>query len=240
VIFESSFDHDCSELLIRVRDSGIGMSQQTMDSLFERFTQAQDGSTKGFQGTGLGLAITRQLVELADGEINVESELGEGSTFTVRMPVQVDQARAEAALSGQAVAKRAELEPEKIDLAGIRVLCVDDSEINLMVVTNALTKAGARVTKALSAGQALELVESDSFDLVLTDISMPEMDGEELQSRLADRYPDLPVIAVTGNVLEEDSARFYSEGFVAVLSKPVGAEILVRTVRDQTRIKESA
>jgi CheY-like chemotaxis protein len=103
---------------------------------------------------------------------------------------------------------------------------VDDSEINLVVIAGILNKANAHVTTALSAPEAYELLTKGDFTIVLTDISMPEMDGEKLQSMIKAYNPKLPVIAVTGNVLEDDKRRFLANGFVGVVDKPFDSDEL--------------
>lgn len=224
-----AYDYDREELTLTIRDTGIGMSREAMEKLFTRFHQAHDGTSKEYQGTGLGLAITKHLLDLMDGSISVDSAPGEGSTFTVRahLPVDWDQEKAwrQGLLDEKPVTNDAD-----VSLAGVRLLCVDDSGINLKVVSRPLIKAGASVMTALSATDALELVEDNEFDIVLTDISMPEMDGEQLQQALRASKPDLPVVAVTGNVLPDDAARYLSNGFVATLGKPVEIDELLAVV----------
>lgn len=203
---------------ISVIDTGIGMSPETVANLFERFSQADDGTTKGFQGTGLGLAISKELVELMGGSISVESELGKGSTFTVRIPMPVDEERLH---RDEKINQDSAPATSSADLAGMRVLCVDDSNINLKVVSRPLARAGASVTTASSGAEALALIEGNEFDVVVTDISMPEMDGEALFESVKARGLDMPFIALTGNVLAEDMTRYKANGFLAALGKPL-------------------
>lgn len=226
VIVDIKFDTTASELTLIVKDSGIGMNEATLKTLFKRFNQAEDSSEKVFAGTGLGLAISNELVTSLGGHISVVSELGEGSTFTAVLPLQIDKEREDAWRSGIPVDDLAPSRKLIADLSAVRALCVDDSEINLVVIAGILNKANAHVTSALSAPEAYELLTKGDFTVVLTDISMPEMDGERLQSMIKAHNPKLPVIAVTGNVLEDDRRRFLANGFVGVVDKPFNSDEL--------------
>ena len=226
VIADIKFDTTASELTLIVKDSGIGMNEATLKTLFKRFNQAEDSSEKVFAGTGLGLAISNELVTSLGGHISVVSELGEGSTFTVVLPLQIDKEREDAWRSGIPADDLIPVRKPIADLSAVRALCVDDSEINLVVIAGILNKANAHVTTALSAPEAYELLTKGDFTIVLTDISMPEMDGEKLQSMIKAYNPKLPVIAVTGNVLEDDKRRFLANGFVGVVDKPFDSDEL--------------
>lgn len=224
-----TYDFDSERLTFEVQDSGIGMSPESLSTLFERFKQAEEGRTKNHQGTGLGMAISKQLVGLMDGTIDVKSQLGEGTLVRVSAPLPVDWERENAWREG----RLADTNPNNnnsIDLSGVRVLCVDDSNINLKVTSRALIKAGASVTTALSGKEALELLKSSECDIVLTDISMPEMDGEQFQQELKSWKTTLPVVAVTGNVLKSDVDRYLASGFVAVLAKPLDVQELLEVI----------
>lgn len=220
-------------------DTGIGMAPETVRTLFQRFRQAEDGTAKAYGGTGLGLSITHEIVTLMGGTIEVESELGKGSRFTVRIPAEIDHEREAAWREGRLTEVNTE-QSGKIDLSGQRILCVDDSNINLKVVSRPLIKAGASVTTALSAYEALDLIRAAEFDIVLTDISMPEMDGEQLQQQLSEWKVGLPVVAITGNVLDSDVKRYLASGFVAALAKPVDVSELLRIVAQHGKKAVSA
>lgn len=226
VIVDIKFDATASELTLIVKDSGIGMNEATLKTLFTPFNQTEDCSEKVFAGTGLGLAISKELVTSLGGDISVVTELGEGSTFTAVLPLQIDTEREDAWRSGIPADDLIPVRKPIADLSAVRALCVDDSEINLVVIAGILNKANAHVTTALSAPEAYELLTKGDFTIVLTDISMPEMDGEKLQSMIKAYNPKLPVIAVTGNVLEDDKRRFLANGFVGVVDKPFDSDEL--------------
>lgn len=222
----NSYDADAELWTFEISDTGIGMTPETIAILFDRFRQAEDGTTKRHQGAGLGLAISKQLLDRMGGTITVRSTLGEGSTFTVTVPLQVDP-------EGERKTQQ-QTEPAsvagKADLYGIRILCVDDSNINLKVLSRPLQKAGAQVSTALSGLEALERVRDESFDLVLSDISMPEMDGLQLLAALREQGYTMPVFAVTGNAQADDVRRYLEVGFSEVMPKPVDMERLMQAI----------
>lgn len=228
IALKATYDYETGELTMSCKDSGIGMSPDTMKAIFNPFKQASDGTTKNVPGAGLGLSIVKGIVERIGGRISVESELGKGSTFSATVPLPVDWDRENEWRAGKL--KEAVQESRTYDLSGLRVLCVDDSGINLKVVSKPLRKQGATVTTATSGQSALELVKSQDFDIVVTDISMPEMDGEELQQNIQQIKGELPVVALTGNVLKEDVERYLANGFVDALGKPLEIDKLYEVV----------
>ena len=217
-----------------VEDSGIGMSKQTLNGLFERFTQADASTSKRFQGTGLGLAITKELVSLMNGVIEVYSTLGKGSTFIVKLPVE---SRREAI----------EIIPDNVDkekqadanlltsLNKLSLLVVEDNDINLMILVSMLESKVGKLVTASNGFEALEKALEHNFDIVLTDIQMPEMDGKELFYQLKIEYPHLPVIALTANVMPDDVREYREMGFIEVLGKPFENEKLLQVIAQISR-----
>lgn len=203
------------ELLFSVRDTGIGIPADRIDRLFRSFTQVDSSTTRLYGGTGLGLAICKQLVELMGGKIWVESEFGKGSTFyftVVGKPAQLPSF----------VEKRAEL-------AGKRVLAVDDQEVNRIILARQLESQGIRVVTAGSGSEALaRLHDGMPFDIILLDMQMPEMDGVEL----AEKIRQLPAHVSTPAVMLTSLGRREVTGgaFAAFLTKPVKAAQLYETL----------
>jgi len=219
---------DLEALTLIVSDTGIGMDYQTRQRIFGRFTQGHSGQTKSHQGVGLGLAIVEEIVSRLDGTIALDSAPEAGSTFTLMIPAAIAANRADG--EEQAAVKTAIKNVPETSLSNIRALCVDDSRVNLEVLCQYLENAGASADRAESARQAIEQCAANHYDIVLTDISMPEMDGEALQQELAHLYPGLPVIAVSGNVLSSDVERYRAGGFSGVLSKPVCRDQLIEEI----------
>jgi signal transduction histidine kinase/CheY-like chemotaxis protein len=201
-----------------VRDTGPGIADEHLPALFDRFSQVDDGEVRKFGGTGLGLAIVRRLSELMGGSVWVESALGVGSAFHVDLPVAL--ADPAAASAPAPVAKAAE--PEA--LQPLRVLAVDDNAVNLLVLEQLLSSLGQTVVRAAGAREALAILAGEPFDLVLTDIQMPEMTGIELLEALrASSSPNqaVPVVALTADVTSGGRQRYLDLGFSEHAAKPI-------------------
>ncbi len=201
-------------LRFAVEDTGIGIPHEKQDVLFEKFTQAEAGTTRRFGGTGLGLAISKQLTELMGGEIGVQSEVGQGSTFWFTVNLTRDQ-RPPAPV------------PLK-DVEGLRILIVDDLAANRVVLAEQLRSWGVRLGEAGSAAEALGLLRAaredrDPFDMAVIDYMMPEMDGAELGTKIKSD-PDLQNVALvllTAAGSRGDARVMEQAGFAAYLVKPI-------------------
>ncbi|MEW5688004.1 MAG: ATP-binding protein [Pseudomonadota bacterium] len=214
-------------LRVAVRDTGPGIAAQNLPTLFDRFSQAEGEDARRFGGAGLGLAIVRQLVELMDGRVWVESEVGTGSTFHIEMPLAHAAPAKEAQVDVSAPAHAA------IAATRLRVLAVDDNAVNLMVVEQLLTSLDMDVTRADSGPAALEILAEAAFDLVLTDIQMPGMTGLEVLQRLrAAPGPNqaAPVIALTADVTSGGRERYLAQGFTDHSSKPIELPALLEAI----------
>jgi PAS domain S-box-containing protein len=213
-------ESDTYDLQIRVEDSGIGIDEAHHESIFDSFVQLEQRADSGMEGTGLGLSITRRLVEMMNGEISLQSVVGEGSSFILNLP------ELQAAVKADEKDKYGE---EKCaDLSGIRVLLVDDSTINRMFVKDNLIQCGVVVEEAVNGKHALDKMSEFSPDLVLLDIMMPVMDGYETIIRIR-KNPEtkgLPVLALTALAMKEDIERIKNSGFDDYLIKPFHIEEL--------------
>ncbi len=220
---------DGDRLLFQVTDTGIGMSEGQLEQLFNPFQQGDGSTTRRFGGTGLGLAISKRLLDLMGGETQVESRPGFGSRFAFWLPyVQV-------AMDGPPSQSS---EPEKIDkpLAGLTILVAEDDEINQMVLKENLSEDGARVVMVANGREAIERLIQDgyrTYDLVLMDVQMPEMDGYEATRRILELAPDLPIIGQTAHAFTEEREKCFAAGMVGHIAKPLDPEALVRLIREQ-------
>ena len=214
-----------SRVRMTVRDTGPGIAAGELPTLFERFSQGEASGVRRSGGTGLGLAICKQLTELMGGRIHVDSRLGEGSSFTVELPLE--HARA-ADLAAAEPAPDPQTAPGDLDL-----LIVDDNAVNLLVLDQLLAVFGHRVVKASSGPEALDQLALRAFDLVLMDIQMPGMTGVEALQRLrSTRGPnrDAPVIALTADVTSGGRARYLELGFSEHSAKPIQIEDLMGAI----------
>jgi two-component system CheB/CheR fusion protein len=203
-----------------VIDSGQGIDQGSLEKVFDMYGQANSVTTRAKGGLGIGLALVRELVQLHGGRIEVRSEgIGKGTCFSVWMPL-VERAQ------HHDQGRTADVHR---DIAGLRILLVDDIEDAVLVMKSLLDMYGADVTAATSARQALDLLGHQEFDLLVSDISMPDMDGYALlrEVRRMPRYATLPAVAVTGLAREQDIAAACEAGFSAHLGKPLSMDRLL-------------
>ena len=212
------------------RDTGRGMSKEFQKHIFEPFLQEDSTAARTtYQGTGLGLVITKQLVQLMGGSIDFESELGRGTTFTVRIPLQID--------NSVPVETADEPEIRLKDLKGMRVLLVEDNEINREIAHCFLSDAGVEVTEVTNGEEAVKKFEETApgtFDLVLMDIMMPLVDGLEATRRIRalprSDAAAIPIVAMTANVFDDDIEECIRAGMNEHLSKPLDCEKLLRVL----------
>jgi signal transduction histidine kinase/ActR/RegA family two-component response regulator len=214
---------EMSKIVLSVADTGIGLSAEQQARLFAPFVQGDRSTARRFGGTGLGLAICRQLAQLMDGTIDVESAPGQGSTFTVRLALPaVDE------LSGGRDTQAA-----SPGLEGLRVLVVDDNTINQVVARAVLESAGIEVSAVGDGRAALARLGAEPFDLVLMDVHMPVMDGVEAVRRIRSGEggrADMPVVALTADAMVGDAERLLAQGFDDAHPKPIAPAGLLATV----------
>jgi CheY-like chemotaxis protein len=215
---------DADAVIVEVRDTGIGIPESVKASLFQRFQQGDGSMTRTFGGTGLGLAITRRLAEAMGGGVRFDSTLWEGSSFW---------------LSVQAPKVRKPVRPEPLPpapaaaLEGLKVLVVDDNATNLLIASRILAQWGAVVVTAPSGSAAIACVGTESFDLVLMDIQMPEMDGVETTRRLRQDSAlpaETPIVALTANALDEQRRAYLAAGMNGVISKPIMPVVMLTEI----------
>ncbi|MDR6213705.1 PAS domain S-box protein [Paracidovorax wautersii] len=206
-------------LALEVQDTGIGIDEAGIGRIFDPFAQADASTTRRYGGTGLGTTIARQLCELMGGSIAVHSQVGHGSTFTVTLPLRVQDA-------GPADERTPGGGWRSAALPTLRVLAVDDVPANLELLQISLQRGGHKVTLAASGAQALAAFLQQRFDVVLMDLQMPDMDGLETTRRLrgiehAEQRQATPIVALSASVLEQDRRNARAAGMDGFATKPV-------------------
>jgi len=222
-------------VVYEVSDTGMGIPADKLATIFEEFTQVDGSISRKFGGTGLGLAITHRLVELHNGRLTVQSELGVGSRFRVELPaLECAPVKSErppiACVEGNS-------NLNALAARRLRVLLAEDNLVNQKVVTAVLRKRGYVVDVASNGKEALANLETSSYDLVLMDVQMPELDGIEAARaiRQNDRWSKLPIVAMTAHAMNGDRERCLEAGMNDYLSKPVSPSHLIETVENYGR-----
>ena len=198
-------------LQIGVRDTGVGMSEKAQKHIFQAFRQADSSVNRHYGGTGMGLAISRSLALAMDGDLRVVSALGQGSVFTLDLPIEVAEPPCIAEPPPQ----------EVLDLRGVRILVVEDNLVNQVVVTRFLERLGAEVTVVPDGQACLDAWERVGPDLVLMDCHMPIMNGYQATAVLRNRGVCTPIIALTANNMPGDRVRSIQAGMDDHLGKPI-------------------
>ncbi|MDR0655125.1 MAG: response regulator [Treponema sp.] len=218
-----------------VKDTGIGIREESIPRLFSSFEQLDLVRNKRIQGTGLGLAITKRLCDLMNGTIDVESEYGKGSVFTVTLPLKT---------GSREDLPEGEISPVRFSAPEAVVLLVDDIEINLEVASYLLGAFDIKPETALSGREAIEKIKEKKYDLILMDHMMPDMDGMEttrIIRAMGDVKAGIPIVALTANAVSGAREMFISGGFNGFLAKPMDsnavAEVLLRWL-PECRIKK--
>jgi signal transduction histidine kinase/CheY-like chemotaxis protein/HPt (histidine-containing phosphotransfer) domain-containing protein len=222
------------QLAIEVRDTGIGIAAEKLESIFEPFVQADSSVTRGFGGTGLGLSISRRIAVALGGDLRVQSELGKGSVFTVTIEtgplddVKFVEASEITALVGDVTSRGS----SPVVLPPSRILLVEDGQTNRKLISLVLRRAGAEVTMAENGRIGVEIATSESFDLILMDMQMPVMNGYEASRTLQERGITAPIVALTAHAMQGDEAKCRAAGCSGYLTKPIDANLLLRRVAE--------
>ena len=236
-------------LKITVQDTGIGMTQENLGRVFEKFERFDLDKNRSIEGTGLGLSIVKELAERMDGTVGVSSSYGEGSVFTVGLPQEIVDAAPIGAfdIKEQKLHRERRECPNEFVAEDARILVVDDVTMNLNVFVNLLKETGIQVDTVASGRKSLELVKEKKYDLIFMDHMMPDMDGiETLRTmRILDgnRNRETPVIMLTANVQSGIGEMYREEGFCEYLSKPIRGSMLKEMIlrylpADKVRILE--
>ena len=214
-----------------VSDNGIGMSEEFQKHIFESFARERSSTASGIEGTGLGMGIVKKLVDMMDGEIEIHSKVGEGSTFTIRIPCRI-------ATFEDTQPKRAETHLDEGKLAGKRILLAEDNDLNAEIAIALLEEEGLVVERAADGVKCIEMLEkapAQYYALILMDIQMPILNGYETTRkirRMADaEKANIPIIAMTANAFAEDRQRALATGMNDHIAKPIDMNKLIPTLQ---------
>jgi len=211
---------------VTISDTGIGISKDRIRTIFEPFEQADAATSRKYGGTGLGLTISKNMIEMQDGELLARSEEGKGSTFTIRIPYHLS---IEAMLENES--------NQEIDYKSLghkKILVAEDVELNQYLAKHILESWDFEVVIASNGKEAVDVLKQESFDCILMDVQMPEMDGIEATQHIR-KLPDpvkagIPIIALTANALKGDSEKYIAAGMNDYLAKPFDEERLFRVI----------
>ncbi|MEE4243931.1 MAG: ATP-binding protein [Kangiellaceae bacterium] len=225
VTINLDIDSNSEDVVFYIVDTGIGMSTEQLDRLFDRFTQADSSTTREFGGTGLGMAITKSLIDLMTGKIFVQSVEGEGSEFTVTLPLSIGS--------------KTNYDESKKSVNSIpnfsnrTILFAEDNAVNTLILKKMLEKTGATIIHVSNGQEAVDQAIKSKPDVLIMDIQMPVMDGLTACINLRDDGYKKPIIALTANVFKEDIETYYESGFNSVVAKPVEQRKLFSKLNEQ-------
>ncbi len=225
-----------NNLRFTVSDTGIGIKQERLASIFESFTQAEQSTARKYGGTGLGLAISRQLVELMNGRIHVESEPGRGSVFSCEIPLQPGREIMENGHTSMALQE---------SVRSLNVLVAEDNPVNQKLTSMVLKKLGHTHSLVENGREALKELQSKKFNVILMDIEMPEMDGIEAtelirRGEAGKRNRDIPIIAMTAHVIDSIREKSMAVGMDHYISKPIKIDELGPVIEEVILNKEKS
>lgn len=213
---------DNNNVFFQVEDTGIGIKYEHQDLIFKRFTKIEDSETRLYAGTGLGLAISKELTERLQGELWVNSTYKKGSIFNLK--IQIDTTPKPA--TQQTQQKRTSY----YKWAGKTILVAEDEQTNFQLIESILKETEARILRAETGVEVMDIYKNESIDIILMDIKMPVMDGDEALSHIRKQDKEIPVIAQTAYAMKEDPHKFKAKGFNEYLSKPIDVELLLASI----------
>lgn len=226
--------------IIIVKDNGRGIDEKDMPSLFDLYTRGAYDNDISVEGTGLGLSISKQIIELMNGTIDVDSKLGEGTTFTVKLPLQyVVRTQADKNITDNGTDNNKIKNDQS--LSDIKVMVVDDNQYNREIACELLRENGAHIIECASGSEAVDYIKYKKgiVDIILMDVCMPDMDGFEatrlIRQLEKDRWQDIPIVAMTANAFDEDRKKALEHGMNGHIAKPFDIDTFAETVLEYVK-----
>ena len=226
--------------IIIVKDNGRGIDEKDMPSLFDLYTRGAYDNDISVEGTGLGLSISKQIIELMNGTIDVDSKLGEGTTFTVKLPLQY-VVRTQDDKNVTDNGKDNNIIKNDQSLSDIKVMVVDDNQYNREIACELLRENGAHIIEWASGSEAVDYIKyrNGIVDIILMDVCMPDMDGFEatrlIRQLEKDRWQDIPIVAMTANAFDEDRKKALEHGMNGHIAKPFDIDTFAETVLEYVK-----
>ena len=226
--------------IIIVKDNGRGIDEKDMPSLFDLYTRGAYDNDISVEGTGLGLSISKQIIELMNGTIDVDSKLGEGTTFTVKLPLQyVVRTQDDKNVTDNVTDNNIIKNDQR--LSDIKVMVVDDNQYNREIACELLRENGAHIIECASGSEAVDYIKyrNGIVDIILMDVCMPDMDGFEatrlIRQLEKDRWQDIPIVAMTANAFDEDRKKALEHGMNGHIAKPFDIDTFAETVLEYVK-----
>jgi signal transduction histidine kinase/CheY-like chemotaxis protein len=226
--------------IIIVKDNGRGIDEKDMPSLFDLYTRGAYDNDISVEGTGLGLSISKQIIELMNGTIDVDSKLGEGTTFTVKLPLQyVVRTQDDKNVTDNGTDNN--IIKNDQSLSDIKVMVVDDNQYNREIACELLRENGAHIIECASGSEAVDYIKyrNGIVDIILMDVCMPDMDGFEatrlIRQLEKDRWQDIPIVAMTANAFDEDRKKALEHGMNGHIAKPFDIDTFAETVLEYVK-----
>lgn len=238
VVIHVSYLTGDEQLIIKIKDTGIGMSVDELNKLFQPFVQADATVTRNFGGTGLGLVISKKLMQQMQGDIRVESVKGIGSCFEIMMNCETQHVSLVDSYEHQAASVQPE--PDNFHSSKLKILVAEDNTDNQLLVSVLLNKMNVDYVMVANGHQAVEQLLATEFDLVFMDMQMPEMGGEEATLLIRHAGIDVPIIALTANVMREDHQRYLLAGCQDLLAKPIVQKDFYAMIKQYTHKERTA
>jgi len=213
-------------IVFSVKDTGIGISADKLEAVFESFTQADSTTTRQYGGTGLGLSISKKLTQLMGGDLSVQSEVGKGSVFSFTLPLEIADT--------PAIKKSTAMLPEMPTNASGNILIAEDNDVNMLIISQLISKMGFTVIKAANGREAFSIYKENQIDLMFMDIHMPQMDGIEATRKIRD-YENgkkhTPIIALTADAMKGDKEKCLNAGMDDYIAKPFKREEIIEAIK---------
>ncbi len=219
--------NDCQHIEFKIIDTGIGMKEDYVKKIFDKFQQEDSSTSRNYGGSGLGLFITKKLVDLMNGDVTVNSKKGEGTVFNIVIPMEIDRLQEEPKISN--------INPDHNENRKLNILLVEDNQMNRLVAINTLKLIAYNIDEADNGKKAVDLVKKNNYDLILMDIQMPVMNGMEATNLIRNELKDnTPIIALSANAFKSEIDSCLQLGMSDYITKPFDEDSLLQSIHNHS------